>query len=583
MKLKLLFIFLFGIFNYFSAKAYEVPTETQKKNILLEVFTGIYCGNCPDGDVVTDDLLTAQGNCVYAIDIHSNYYANPIGNDPDFRTEEGELIDEELGANNYGYPGGSVNRTAFPEFEYSPYVFGRSNWIKKSKSINQQDAPVNLYIQSQYDAATRNLEITVEGYYTDDVNLSENYLNVALIQDNIKGPQNGANEGNNYNHRHVLRGYVTPMWGDVIESPQKGEYFVRQYTYTLPTSIRDIEVQEEEIELIAFVCADRKDVLNVTGGKPEYINYNKPLSAAVLPPKPAMSSRYGFNFFNIRLKNESSEVITTASFQIIINEEVQDFTWNGNIRPFHIEPIQINLSPYTIINNQNNYTIQLTSLNSEDISGNSISGSFLAPLATTPNINIEIKTDLYADENIFSIKDQDGNIVKIFGPYPSGISEVYKETADLEPNSVYCFEVIDLWGDGLGTVPEPRGYYKLYNDNQSLILQAFEVKKHGDRVFINTSIQSSSILSQNNPNINIFTNPNEKTLELQFFNNTIGKSEIAIYSITGICVYRQSFELLNSNHCVTIPTHSIPNGIYILSFRQGNNEIKQKIGIWNRK
>ena len=36
--------------------AYEVSTEIQWKNVLLEDFTGIHCPNCPDGHIILHDL-----------------------------------------------------------------------------------------------------------------------------------------------------------------------------------------------------------------------------------------------------------------------------------------------------------------------------------------------------------------------------------------------------------------------------------------------------------------------------------------------------------------------------------------------
>ena len=66
---------------------YQVSTEVQPKNALLEEFTGINCGNCPDAHKIVANLLLAQEHTVYAIAIHSGYYASPFSDQPDFRTE----------------------------------------------------------------------------------------------------------------------------------------------------------------------------------------------------------------------------------------------------------------------------------------------------------------------------------------------------------------------------------------------------------------------------------------------------------------------------------------------------------------
>ena len=63
---------------------------------------------------------------------------------------------------------------------------------QKSKKIHEEDAPVNLWISSSYDGNSKELKIKVEGYYTSEVEDTEQYLNVAWIQNNILGPQNGS-------------------------------------------------------------------------------------------------------------------------------------------------------------------------------------------------------------------------------------------------------------------------------------------------------------------------------------------------------------------------------------------------------
>jgi hypothetical protein len=573
MKLKSLLILLFGSAICPIASAYEVSTEIQKKNILLEVFTGIHCGNCPDGDVITDNFLTAQPSIVYAMDIHANYYAVPSAGEPDYRTNEGELIDAELEAGSYGYPGGTINRREFPPAYAgeSRYVFSRSKWIKTGKEMNAEDAPVNLWLKSVFDGSNNELKITVEGFYTADVEDAFHLLNIAITQDNMLGPQSGASLGNNYNHRHTLRAYVTPMWGDTIRLPKKGEYFTKEYTYSLPTSIRSVPVRAEEIEVIAFVAVDKTEVLNVTGEKPEYVNYNKALAATLSNPKPPMTARYGYNFFPLILKNESSDTITTAGFQVQVNEEVQAVNWHGVILPFHTNPIQVVVEPYTIIAQDNAYTIRLLSLNNTTVSQRNVSGTFTAPVATTPTIFLEIKTDLYADENQYFIKDADGSVVQEFGPYPSGISETYIDTAHLEPNKIYCFEAIDLWGDGIGAVPEPRGSYKLYTDSRKLIAQLYEIKTFGDKVFIQTTLEPTTAIAPVKAlsKANVSVNHTQRTMELQFCPETSGMAGISIYSLDGKQVLTRTEKVAAGEiYNTTIPVSFLPKGVYLLNIRQ---------------
>jgi hypothetical protein len=578
-KLKILLVLLSGVFICGGANAYEVPTEVQKKNILLEVFTGIHCGNCPDGDVVVDQFYTAQPDILFPVDIHSGHYAVPGAGEPDYRVDAGEEIDLELNANGYGYPGGAISRRAYPEFQdESLYVIGRSHWTKNGKNIHQEDAPVNLWLRSVFDGTTRELKIQVEGYYTAEVDQTENFLNVLLIQDNIKGPQSGASLGNNYNHRHTLRAYITPTFGDLIQSPQKEDYFTREYTYTLPASIKNVPLVAEEIEVIVFVSAGKTDVLNVTGSKPEYINYNKPLAATLQAPKPPLTGRYGYNFFEAILKNNSDKTITTAGFDITVNGVTQTVEWTGDLPAFYEKPIRIDVSPYDI-QEANQYSIRLVSLNETTVSGNSLSGSFFQPTESTTRIYVEIKTDDYADENRFLIKDADGNIVKELGPYPAGISEVYNDTIDLEFSKIYGFEVIDTWGDGV--LSPRRGYYKLRKDDKALIAQNLNITTFGDKFFFRTASQSVVLLpSIRQAQTNTQVNYDKNTMELSFEATASGVATIAIYSVSGKLWQNYTVAVNAGKICRTsVPISSMPAGVYVLNISQQDKRESIKLVI----
>ncbi|MDR1683060.1 MAG: hypothetical protein LBS25_06705, partial [Candidatus Symbiothrix sp.] len=169
MKICLLFS-MFLLATGMSAQQH-VSTEVQKKNILLEEFTGIHCGNCPDGHKIANNLAAAQEGIVYTIAIHSGHYAVPNVGEPDYRIPEGEAIDTYFGVNSsYGYPSGTINRRQLPSY---PYVLNRGVWTKAAKYVHAEDAPVNLWMNASFDGNSRQLTIDVEAYYTADSDSAE--------------------------------------------------------------------------------------------------------------------------------------------------------------------------------------------------------------------------------------------------------------------------------------------------------------------------------------------------------------------------------------------------------------------------
>ncbi|MDR0205815.1 MAG: Omp28-related outer membrane protein [Bacteroidales bacterium] len=575
--IKKIFFSCFAIAISQIAFTQNVSTTIQPKGILLEEFTGIHCGNCPQGHEIAGNLLNANENA-YVIAIHSGFFAIPNVGEPDFRIPEGEIIDNEFGVNNFGYPSGTINRHSFGD----DIIIYRGSWIKSAKAIHAEDAPVNILLTATYNGNNRKLSVKAEGYYTMNVEENSHRLNIAVIQNNIVGPQNGMGGGSDYVHNRMLRCFVTPMnenvWGEEIKSPAQGNSFVFDYEYDLPVHINNVIIIPEDIEIIAFVCASKKEVLNVTGIKPSYVNYEKPLMASLLKPKQEIGARYGFDFFEMQLKNQSDKTIYSAMFEVNINGIIQQITIDCTIPAFQTKTFWLRDLQYAI-NPSNQYSIKLIALNDEYIGGNTISGSFNAPAETTQKIFIEIKTDKHADENRFLIRNTSGKIVEEFGPYKPNLVAIYNESIMLEKNETYCFEVSDAWWDG---IQDPKGYFKLRNEDGELIVQAFDVKLYGDRVFIHTSKELSTIdYKYDKQRITVYYNNLKQTIDISFNPIISGATNFLLYSITGQLLAEKSFSVEKDIICeVTFPATKYGKGVYLLKCEQGIRSISQKIIIY---
>ncbi|MBK8367031.1 MAG: hypothetical protein IPL10_06335 [Bacteroidetes bacterium] len=63
-----------------------VSTTPSNKNIVLEEFTGIHCGYCPDGHVVANNIYNNNPGRVVLINIHSGSFANAAKGEQDLKT-----------------------------------------------------------------------------------------------------------------------------------------------------------------------------------------------------------------------------------------------------------------------------------------------------------------------------------------------------------------------------------------------------------------------------------------------------------------------------------------------------------------
>lgn len=470
-----------------TATDYKVSTEVTRKNVLLEDFTGIHCLYCADGHNIASRLQRISPD-IYVMAIHSGSFAVPNPDEPDFITEEGSAINTFFEAERKGYPSGMVNRKDFG----IGTVTGRSYWTANSRKELAENAPLNLYIESGYNGENGELTVHVEGFYTAEALPDSICLCVALTQSGIKGPQNGGNMGDEYIHNHVLRQYITPLWGDLLTPARQGEYFSKDYTLTLPADIKGIPLIPADIEVVAFATSGTGgEVLQVAGGIPHFQNYSLPLSAEIGQPKVEIATYYGYQYFELQLSNRSTETITSCALDITVNGVTETCLWEGNISAMDRLDITVPRNYSVSDNSLNTYSIQITELNGQPFKSNILEGSFMSPVLATPDISLAIKTNKEPGDAIFHICDDHGREVVSFGPYPDGEVTEVTETAELEKDKVYCFEVFCPWGLGMYS---PKGYVVMRNSDNSIMEQVYDIPKFGVRTFFRTSKEASGIM-----------------------------------------------------------------------------------------
>ncbi|MBI9035306.1 MAG: Omp28-related outer membrane protein [Bacteroidales bacterium] len=248
-----------------------VSTESQLKNAVLEEYTGIYCGYCPDGHAIAADLLENNPGRAVVIAIHQGSFAAPNPGDPDYRTEWGDALASQGGISSY--PSGTVNRHIFSG---GATGMGRGDWTPSANQIMTEGSPVNLGVESSYEETTRELTIHVELYYTSDAAEASNFINIALIQSHVFGPQSSGGAGNNYEHMHMLREMITGQWGEEIFETTEGSFVERTYTYTVPEDYNDVPCVVEDCEIVAFVSETHQEILtgdavHAIGGTNQFI------------------------------------------------------------------------------------------------------------------------------------------------------------------------------------------------------------------------------------------------------------------------------------------------------------------------
>ena len=268
MKKILLLLLSFLCVNIYAQNL--VDTLLHNKNVVLEEFTGIHCVFCPDGHVIAQSIYTVYPQRVSLINVHVGSYAQPSFGEPDFRTVFGSSLSSQ--SNLSGYPAGTVNRHLFNSSQSGGTALSRGDWQLATITILSQLSPVNIASIAQYDTATGRLHIDVEIYYTDTQSVFLNYLNIAITQDSILGPQTGAQSYNpaaivpgpwspTYSHQHMLRHLVTGQWGAVLDPITPGTFISRRYTWQVPPDINDIPILIEHLRVVSFITESSQEII----------------------------------------------------------------------------------------------------------------------------------------------------------------------------------------------------------------------------------------------------------------------------------------------------------------------------------
>ena len=130
-------------------------------------------------------------------------------------------------------------------------VLSTANWTGAANTILALPSVVNMAASTAFDSDARLLTVTVELYYTADSPGDDDRIFVLLTEDHLPGWQSNYGAGGhypNYDHRYVMRGYLTALSGDPVSTTEMGASVARTYSYTVPE-----EFEIANCRVVAFV------------------------------------------------------------------------------------------------------------------------------------------------------------------------------------------------------------------------------------------------------------------------------------------------------------------------------------------
>lgn len=536
-----------------------VSTSPQNKNVVLEEFTGIHCVYCPDGHRIAQEIQDANPDRVSLINIHTGGYATPSGSEPDFRTPFGNAIAAQSGLT--GYPAGQVNRHVFTGrgMTGGATAMGRNYWTVSANEILAASSNVNVGVEATLDVQTRVLTVHVEAYYTANSTSATNLLNIALLQNNTKGPQTGGGAGNNYNHMHRLVHLITGQWGEVINTTTAGTFVDRTFTYTIPTDYNGVPTVMEDMEVVAFIAETQQEIPTGKSARPNFTGITVANDASVNAIK-AIDPLCAENITPVvNIKNNGQNTLTNLAITYDVNGTSYVYNWTGNLPALWNTDVELPEVNFTM---QPTNTLTVTIPSDEDNSNNSESITFDQAPQGTGTILVEIITDNWGSEFSWDLKDSSGNIIE------SGMNHGNNARVDLRFNiaaDCYTFTARDSFGDG--------GTRVTITDTDGVRLMRIVGNWGG---LATSQFSSNGVLGVNQSileNINIYPNPTRNILNI----SNAESADIQVYDMLGRMIIAKGNISLNEELNVS----GMNTGTYFIQITKDGSSTTKKFIVSN--
>lgn len=591
--MKKIVLSLLGLFSAVAVSAQTpqfVSTEPANKNVVIEEYTGINCGYCPDGHKRVREYEAANPGRVFGINIHAGSYAANT-----YTTQWGNALMNQ--AQVTGFPSGTINRETFTYYDdyygqtVTSMALGRGQFVSCGNEILVQPSFVNVAAQATIDATARVMTVNVEAYYTADAETASNKLNVVLVQDSIIGPQSGAS-GNpsqvtsdgQYIHMSMLRDMITGQWGDDITAPEgstvipAGTLIQRTYTYNIPGSISNELVKLGHLRLIVFVAKDTKEIY--TGSECIPTVTNLPELAAMSTTMSAQGQNGCNDLASLSLKVYNYGANAITNMQIAYGSAVtgnQTFDWTGSITTD--EEVFVELPDVAVNVGQNtNVFANIVSINGTAISDEQKTATIKKDAPKEGNgdkLKIIIKTDQYAYECSWKLSDGNGNVLEEKDYYPQQV--VVRDTVEvpLTETGCYVFEIFDEYGDG-GTT------YKIYDGSETRLVNGTG-SSYDDYKAVDIKILSLVGLEEAEGAILqtlAYPNPVNDMLNLEISMLESTHANISVVDMLGREVISLGeVALATGNNKFEINTSNLSNGAYFVKIISNSGITSKKISV----
>ena len=218
-----------------------------KKRVLIEDYTGTWCGNCTRVSYAIEQVK-AQNDKVVTVAIHN-------GNDPYHFPGIAPLKNLILPNSPLALPVSRLNRMIV-------WTFPEPTNVQEAINLTGNNSGLGIAMNSSIENGNINLDVNVK--------FALNYTNLKLVvylledelvyfQRNYTTYYDNVNPITNYVHNHVLRASMTDILGETISgNTSAGSSFSKNFSIPIPANVAN----PANISFVAFLVGDDNIAIN---------------------------------------------------------------------------------------------------------------------------------------------------------------------------------------------------------------------------------------------------------------------------------------------------------------------------------
>ena len=484
----------------------NVQAQVPKNLVLVEKFSGVNCGACPEAVHQIHDLIDNQNAQIAVISYQTGYYSIPEYNNSDSQGRHTYYASDIT-----GYP------TTIFGGEHIPIFNNSQQYLDHYNNEMAELSPVSLTLSFTDNG---NGNISLNSTITEESAAGSNLkLMIAITETNID--QDWLTESVLYDvNRKMLANYN----GTSFDFMSSSSVIISESFTMDPSWDRDYlsavvfvqnSVTKEVLQAAKISLADNSYTNDAMVDR-IYFDTDKYCGESMSPM--------------IRIRNSGTAILQSATIDYSIAGLSNSFNWTGNLASFEQEDIQLSQITFTsapavtleaTISNPNGLT-------DEDLSNDMISQLFTHSVIIGSTPSLEVKTDGFAPfYTEWKIIDDQGNIIDQAGTSDWQEFTLYNYDFNLA-DGCYEFIISDATGNGFvdwttgsgqSNSGEENGYFIFYDAAGNIISEdvdfGYELKVPF-KVGQTNGIENQELLTRTK----IYPNPSTGTVIIEHFNES---------------------------------------------------------------